>query len=147
MTPSSPRLAIQGGQPVRKDPIPPRLALGDAEVKMMHEVIEFYRSQNLDPGYQGHFEKHYTDAFVAMMGGGYADAVATGTSALFVAVAALDLPQGSEVLVSPITDPGTLAAIILNRLRPRLIDSKPGRYNVDAERFLARVTPATRAAV
>src|SRR5437660_4409659 len=32
-------------------------------------------------------------------GGGYADAVATGTSALFVAVAALDLPKGSEVLV------------------------------------------------
>src|SRR5207237_4101930 len=141
------RLAIQGGQPVRKDPMPPRLALGDAEVKMMHEVIEFYRSQNLDPGYQGHFEKHYTDAFVAMMGGGYADAVATGTSALFVAVAALELPEGSEVLVSPITDPGAISAIILNRLRPRLADSTPGSYNIGAAQFRERITPQTRAAV
>jgi len=147
MTPSSSRLAVDGGQPVRKDPMPPRLALGDAEVKMVHEVIEFYRSQNLDPGYQGHFEKHYTDAFVAMMGGGYADAVATGTSALFVAVAALDLPKGSDVLVSPITDPGSIAAIILNGHRPRLIDSEPGRYNTGPEPFLRRVTPATRAAL
>jgi perosamine synthetase len=140
-------LAIHGGPPVRKDPMPPRLALGDAEVKMIGEAIAYYRGQGLDPGYQGHFEKHYTDAFVALMDGGYADAVATGTSALFVALAALGLPEGSEVLVSPITDPGTLAAIILNRLRPRLMDSAPGRFNVDAERLLARVTPATRAAV
>jgi perosamine synthetase len=141
------QLAIHGGEPVRKDPMPPRLALGDAEVKMIDEVVAFYRGQSLDPGYQGHFEKHYTDAFASMMGGGYADAVASGTSALFVAVAALDLPPDSEVLVSPITDPGTLAAIVLNRLRPRLVDSRPDSYNVDAERFLARVTPATRAAV
>ena len=147
MTAEATRLAIHGGAPLRKDPMPPRLALGDAEVKMVHEVIEFYRGQNLDPGYQGHFEKHYTDAFVALMDGGYADAVATGTSALFVAVAALDLPKGSEILVSPITDPGTLAAIILNGHRPRLIDSEPGRYNTGPKQFAARVTPATRGAV
>jgi perosamine synthetase len=140
-------LALHGGAPVRKDPMPPRLALGDGEVKMIEEVIAFYRGQGVDPGYQGHFEKHYTDAFVAVMGGGYADAVATGTSALYVAVAALGLPEGSEVLVSPITDPGTLAAIILNRLRPRLIDSKPDSYSTGLEQFLARLTPATRAAV
>ncbi len=142
-----PALAIHGGEPVRKDPLPPRFALGDAEVKMIEEVITFYRGQLLDPGYQGSFEKLYTDAFVAMMGGGYADAVATGTSALFVALAALELPEGSEVLVSPITDPGAISAIILNRLRPRLMDSKPGSYNVGAAQFVERVSPQTRAAV
>jgi perosamine synthetase len=140
-------LAIQGGQPVRTTPMPPRLALGDHEVKMIQEVIAFYRAQEIDPGYQGHWEKLYTDAFVAMMGGGYADAVATGTSALYVGLAALELPEGSEVLVSPITDPGTLGAIILHRLRPRLADSKPGSYNIGVDQFLARVTPQTRAAV
>ncbi len=141
------QLAIYGGEPIRNAPMPPRLALGDTEVKMIEEAIAFYRREHLDPGYQGHFEKHYTDAFVAMMGGGYADAVATGTSALFVAVAALGLPPDSEVLVSPITDPGTLAAVILNRHRPRLIDSQRGSYNVDAEQFVARLTPKTQAAV
>ena len=102
-------LAIHGGEKVRKTPMPARLALGDAEVAMVNRVLEHYRQRQIDPGYQGVFEKRYTDLFVEMMGGGYADAVATGTASLYVALAALDLPKGSEVLVSPITDPGSLA--------------------------------------
>lgn len=142
-----PRLAIHGGRPVRKEPMPPRLALGDAELKMIQECLSYYREQKTDPGYQGPFEKMYTDAFVAMMGGGYADAVATGTSALYIAVAALNLPKGSEVLVSPITDPGTLSAIILNGLKPRLMDSKPDSYNIGVKQFVERVTDTVSAAV
>ena len=128
-------LAIHGGEPVRKTPMPPRLALGDAEAAMVNRVLEHYRQRQVDPGYQGVFEKRYTDLFVEMMGGGYADAVATGTASLYVALAALDLPKGSEVLVSPITDPGSLAAIVLNGLKPRLMDSMPGSYNVGPEEF------------
>ncbi len=143
----APALAIHGGEPVRKAPMPPRLALGDGELAMVHEAIAFYRERQLDPGYQGYFEKVYTDAFVAMMGGGYADAVATGTSALFVALAALGLPEGSEVLISPITDPGMVSAIILNRLRPRLMDTQAGSFNVGPEQLVARAGPETRAAL
>ena len=142
-----PRLAIHGGEPVRKEPMPPRLALGDAELKMIQECLSYYREQKTDPGYQGPFEKLYTNAFVAMMGGGYADAVATGTSALYIAVAALNLPKGSEVLVSPITDPGTLSAIILNGLKPRLMDSKPDSYNIGVKQFVERITSNVTGAV
>ena len=138
-------LAISGGEPVRKKPMPTRAALGAHEEAIIREVIEYYRGRGLDPGYQGEFEKRYTDAFVAQMGGGYADAVATGTAALFVAVAALGLPEGSEVIVSPITDPGSLSAIILNRLVPRVADSAPGRYGMEVEQFVARITPKVRA--
>ena len=134
-------LAIHGGERVRKTPMPARLALGDGERQMIQSVLDYYRERNLDPGYEGHFEKMYCRAFVEMMGGGYADAVATGTSSLYIAVAALNLPKGSEVLVSPITDPGSLAAIVLNGLKPRLIDSKPGSYNVGPEQFAERITP------
>jgi perosamine synthetase len=139
------RLAIHGGEPVRRERMPPRRALGDEEVRMIQEVIAYYRENQVDPGYQGPFEKLYTDAFVAMMGGGYADAVATGTAALFVGLAALDLPKGSEVLVSPITDPGSLSAIILNGLKPRLCDSKPDSYNIGVEQVLERLCPEVTA--
>jgi perosamine synthetase len=135
------KLAIHGGEPVRRERMPPRLALGDEEVRMIQEVIAYYREQQVDPGYQGPFEKLYTDAFVSMMGGGYADAVATGTASLFVSLAALDLPKGSEVLVSPITDPGSMSAIILNGLRPRLCDSKPDSYNIGIEQIRERLGP------
>ena len=137
--------AVEGGEPLRKRPMPPRLALGSAEEAAIQEVIAYYRERQLDPGYQGEFEKRYTDAFVKFMGGGYADAVATGTVSLYVAVAALQLPAGSEVIVSPITDPGSLSSIILNGLVPRLADSKPSTYNMGVEQFVARITPKVRA--
>jgi perosamine synthetase len=140
-------LAIYGGEPVRKTPMPPRLALGEDERRMVLEVLDYYAERKVDPGYQGAFEKVYTDAFVEMMGGGYADAVATGTAALYVAVAALDLPKGSEVIVSPITDPGTLSAVVLNGLRPRLVDSTPDSYNVGPKQFAERITPNVSAAI
>lgn len=143
----STKLAIHGGKPVRSTPMPFREALGKAETTMIEQVLAFYREQKNDPGYQGSFEKMYTDAFVAMMGGGYADAVATGTAALFVAIAALELPKKSEILVSPVTDPGTISAIILNGHIPRLMDSMPENYNIGLEQFLARMSSKTKAII
>jgi dTDP-4-amino-4,6-dideoxygalactose transaminase len=120
--------------------MPNRIAMGESEKAMLKEALDFYEAEGLDPGYQGVFEKKYTDNFVEYMGGGYADAVATGTGAVFIAIAALKLPKGSEVIVSPITDPGTLSAIILNNLIPRLADSKPGSYNMGVQQVVERLT-------
>ena len=141
------KLAVHGGEKLRKDRMPPRKALGDDEIAMIQQCIAYYREREVDPGYQGPFEKMYTDAFVAMMGGGYADAVATGTASLYVAAAALDLPKGSEVLVSPITDPGTLSAIILNGLKPRVCDSRPNSYNIGLRQVLERLSPNVSAII
>jgi dTDP-4-amino-4,6-dideoxygalactose transaminase len=140
-------LAILGGTPVRQRPMPARRALGPAERAMIDECLAYYAEREIDPGYQDRFEQGHTDLFVSMMGGGYADAVASGTAALFVALAALDIPRGSQVLCSPITDPGTLSAIIMNGLVPRLIDSMPGSYNTGPEQFAARIVPEVKAAV
>ena len=145
--PPNATLAIHGGERVRKTPMPARLALGDNERQMILSVLDYYRERNVDPGYEGHFEKMYCRAFAEMMGGGYADAVATGTSSLYIAVAALNLPKGSEVLVSPITDPGSMAAIVLNGFKPRLMDTKPGSYNVGPEQFAERIEPNVTAAM
>jgi perosamine synthetase len=145
--PNTSSLALYGGEPVRRTPMPPRLALGEDERRRVLQVLDYYAERKIDPGYQGPFEKMYTDAFVDMMGGGYADAVATGTAALYISVAALDLPKGSEVLVSPITDPGTLAAVVLNGLKPRLVDSQADSYNVGPEQFAERITPNVSAAI
>jgi len=145
--PTNATLAIHGGQPLRAKPMPPRFALGRDEERMIGEALRYYRERALDPGYQGHFEDLYTAAFVRTLGGGYADAVATGTLALYIAVAALQLPTGSEVLVSPITDPGTISAIILNRLTPRLADSMAESYNLGVEQFASRLGSKVSAAI
>ena len=134
------QLAVNGGQKLRPEPMPRRSAMGAAEITMVNEAIAAYQAEGVDPGYQGVYEKRYTDNFVDFMGGGYADAVATGTASVFIALAALDLPKGSEVIVSPITDPGTLSAVIMNGLIPRLADSRPMDYNMGAEQVRSRLT-------
>ena len=140
-------LAIHGGEKTRKTPMPPRIAMGEQERAMVQQVLDYYAARRIDPGYEGFFEKQYAGLFTQMMGSGYADAVSTGTAALYVAIAALELPKGSEVLVSPITDPGTLSAIVLNGLTPRLMDSKPNEFVVGPEQFEERIGPDVSGAV
>ena len=70
-----------------------------------------------------------------MMGGGYADACSSGTAAAYIAISALNLKKGSEVLISPVTDSGPLNALILLGLKPRLLDSSPNSYNVSLVQF------------
>lgn len=132
---------------VRELAMPARLALGPKEAAAITEVLNYYQNLGRDPGYQDKFEVLYTQEFVKKMGGGHADAVATGTAALYIAIASLALPAGSEVLVSPITDPGTISAIILNGLKPRLMDSAPGSFNIGLEQFSSRITNDVRAVV
>lgn len=138
-------LAIHGGAPVRSSPMPTREAFGDAEVAMLNEAVAYYRSRNQDPPYEGVFEQRLCGAFTEFMEGGYADAVATGTAACFIALAALDLPKGSEVILSPVTDSGPLNAILHLGLRPVVADAAPGSYNMGVDQFLERVGPNTSA--
>lgn len=142
-------LAIHGGVPVRTRRMPPRLAfIGEEDMVVLEEFLEHYRARQTDFGYQDTYERRYTDAFVRALGvPGFADAVSTGTAALYVAVAALQLPEGSRVLVSPITDPGTISAIILNRHVPVLIDSAPESPNAGLAQVAERLTQDVRAIV
>lgn len=139
---------ILGGLKTRTTPMPSRFALIKEDEQAVVDVLRYYRARGQDPGYQGYFEARYTEAFVRYMGGvGFADAVCTGTAALFVALAALRLAVGSHVVVSPVTDPGTLNAIIINGLVPVVADSMPGSFNMGIEQFEARLTDKTKAVV
>lgn len=126
---------------------PPRKALGSNEVKSINQVISYYKKKGIDPGYQGYFEHNLCKKFSLMMGGGYTDACSSGTAAAYIAISALNLKKGSEVLISPVTDSGPLNALILLGLKPRLIDSYPNSYNVSLKQFLNRVTKKTKAAL
>ena len=131
-----------------KSTFPARLAFGSEEIKAIQEVFAYYRRQGLDCGYQDYFEKKYTDLFITTMSGkGYADAVCSGTAALFIAIASLQLKPGSHVLVSAITDPGTISAIILNNLVPVLVDNAKNSYNMGVDEFKSRIKNKTKAVV
>ena len=77
-------------------------------------------------------------------------ACSSGTAALQLALAALELPAGSTVAVPDLTFPATLNAVLLAGLEPVLLDVDPSTYNVcrDAlERQLADAPPDVLLAV
>jgi len=128
--------------------MPDRRALSTKERNSINEALDYYAAAGQDPGYQNHFEDRYTRAFVELMGDeGFADAVSSGTAALYIAIAALGLPKHGEVIVSPITDPGTLNAIILNDLVPVLADTMPGSMNIGRDQVADRLSGKTAAIV
>ncbi|MCI4665062.1 MAG: DegT/DnrJ/EryC1/StrS family aminotransferase [Neomegalonema sp.] len=140
-------LAVFGGAKTRATPMPKRNAFGPAEVEMLQEAISVYSVDGPDPGYEGQFEQAFCAAFTEFMGGGYADAVATGTGSVFVALEALAPQPGSEVLISPIVDPGPFNCILYQGCDPVVVDAAPGSYNAGADQFLECVTDRTSAAI
>ncbi|MDD1676383.1 MAG: UDP-4-amino-4,6-dideoxy-N-acetyl-beta-L-altrosamine transaminase [Methanomicrobiales archaeon] len=80
---------------------------------------------------------------------GSRDAVAvnSGTSALDIAVAALDLPPGSEVITTPFTFAATANAILYNDGIPVFADITADTRNIDPEEIRKKITSRTRAII
>ena len=71
--------------------------------------------------------------------------VNSGSSANLVAVGALALPSGSEVITPALTFSTTVAPLVQNGLVPAFVDVEPGTYNIDAGRIESMIGPKTRA--
>jgi UDP-2-acetamido-2-deoxy-ribo-hexuluronate aminotransferase len=71
--------------------------------------------------------------------------VASGTEALLIALLALDLQPGDEVITTPFTFAATAEMIVLAGCRPVFVDIEPDTCYIDASLIEARITPRTRA--
>jgi len=89
----------------------------------------------------------FEEQFSARVGCRYGIAVTSGTTALHLAVAALDLPPGGEVLLSASTNIATALAVVHNGLVPVPIDSEPVSWNLDPNLIEHLITPRTRAII
>lgn len=69
----------------------------------------------------------------------------SGTAALHIALAALRLKPGDEVIVSPITDMGSVIGIIYQQAVPVFVDLDPETYNLDPAAIRRAITAKTRA--
>ncbi|TMO44828.1 glutamine--scyllo-inositol aminotransferase [Pseudoalteromonas sp. S4389] len=139
------KLAIFGGKPAIPFAMPKRLAFGQSEIDALNEAVEFYSSEHVDPGYFSKYEHEYCNKFNQYMGGGYCTAVATGTAALYVAIAALELPANSHIIMSPITDPGSFNAAVLQGFKVSLADTATQSLNTNWEQIEKVLTPETNA--
>lgn len=141
------RLAVDGGTPVRSTPWPPRHLFGEEEKAAALALFEESLTTGEAFGYNGREEDAYCQEFADFMGGGYADAVNSGTAAMYVALRALDLEPFTEVIIPPVTDNGGVMPVPLMNCIPICADSRPDSYNVGPEQIEARITDRTSAIV
>jgi len=87
----------------------------------------------------------FEEELAAACGVAHAVAVSSGTAALHLAVLALGVGPGDEVLVPAYTFPATANVVALAGARPVLVDVDPATMNLDPERAAAAVTARTRA--
>ncbi len=71
--------------------------------------------------------------------------VASGTEALLIALMALDLKPGDEVITTPFTFAATAETIVLAGAKPVFVDIEPDSCNIDATKIEAAITQKTRA--
>ena len=140
-------LAIHGGTKLRTRPFPARGLIGVEEKNAVMKLFDDAIASGNAFGYNGAPEKQYEQDFAAAMGGGFADAVNSGTNAVFCALGALDLDAFSEVIVPPITDPGGVMPVIYVGCVPVVADADPRSYNLCAETIAPLITERTRAIV
>ena len=134
------KLAFDGGTPVRESPMPARIGFGPEEEKELMACIAHYRNLNSDPPYIGLWNKLFSEAFAEYQGGGFSLPVSSGTGALYVSLSSLGLPKGSTVLTSPVTCSGVLGSIQALGFVPKVVDSAPSSFNIDAEQVEARIS-------
>jgi dTDP-4-amino-4,6-dideoxygalactose transaminase len=139
------QLAVNGGPRVRAAPFPRRGHVGRAEREAIDALFDRAIETGVAPGYNGEEENAYCEDFAAYMGGGYVDAVSSGTAGIYVALRSLDLEPFSEVIVAAVTDPGGLMPVPLLNLIPVIADTAPNSYNTGPEQVEALISPLTRA--
>ncbi|HET7743981.1 MAG TPA: DegT/DnrJ/EryC1/StrS family aminotransferase [Gaiellaceae bacterium] len=122
------------------DPI--RLArpdVGEAELEAISEVVA---SGQLTMGSK---VLEFEEAVARAVGTSYAAAVSSGTAALHLALLALEIGPGDEVIVPAYTFPATANAVELCGAKAVLVDVDPDTFDVDVAAVAAAVTPRTRA--
>ena len=89
----------------------------------------------------------FEEEFARWLGRRFAVGVASGTEALVLALLAVGVRPGDEVITTPFTAIPTVAAIAITGARPVFVDIEPETYTLNPELLPAAITPRTRAIV
>jgi perosamine synthetase len=107
-----------------------------------------YLLECIDSGWissEGPFVKQFEERFAGRLGRHYGIAVANGSGALDIAVQALQLGPGDEVILPAFTIISCAASVVRAGATPVLVDVDAVTWNMDAAQIAERITPRTKA--
>ena len=111
--------------------------IGPNAEKYLREVVE----SGLTCDMMGRFEKAFAEAY----GVKHCVAAPGCTPALHVLALAFGFEPGDEIIVSPVTDYGTVQGLIAEGLIPVFPDTEPGTVNMSADTIAQCISKRTRA--
>ncbi|MBX7207589.1 MAG: DegT/DnrJ/EryC1/StrS family aminotransferase [Verrucomicrobiaceae bacterium] len=143
-TPAAQRLAMHGGERAGRgaafDCSP---TFGKPEAVNLGKVL---LSRKLSCT-EGHVVAECQDEFARLYGAKHAVASTSGTAAIHVAVGALGLNPGDEVITTPLSDMGTVIPILACNCIPVFADVDPLTGNLTAETIAKKITARTKAVI
>lgn len=115
--------------------------IGEEEIQA---VVETLRSGWLTTGPR---TKQFEQQFAERIGARHALAVNSATSALHLALEAIGIGPGDEVVVPTLTFASTAEVVVHLGARPVLADCLPDTLNIDPDKIGERITPRTKAVI
>lgn len=112
----------------------PRRPFGPEAIQLCRQALDSGNLSSVGGPLTARFEREFAEFYSA----GHAVASSSGTAAIHCAIGALQADPGSEVILGPITDAGSVLPLLQSGLIPRF---------VDLDEYLAMPVPAVRAAI
>ncbi|MBY9015915.1 MAG: DegT/DnrJ/EryC1/StrS family aminotransferase [Candidatus Lokiarchaeota archaeon] len=110
------------------------------------EVLKVMKSQMLTL-LHGEFVRKFEEEFARYIGVKHAIAVNSGTAALHIAIAALNIGPGDEVIVPPFTFIASATSILHNNAIPIFADIDDKSYTLDPNSVKKKITEKTKAII
>lgn len=136
-------LASLGGTPVRTRPFPTWPVYDEQEIQGLHQALENGVWSSADGPNKQRFEQQ----FAAFHGAKHAVGVTNGTISIELALQALGIGSGDEVIVPPYTFLATASAVLKVNATPIFADIDPNTYCIDPGAVEAAITSRTRAVI
>lgn len=136
-------LAIDGGSPVRESPLPIWPVFDDDQIDAVSRVLRSGRVNYWTGEQCREFEREFADA----IGRKYAIALANGTVALELALYALGIGKGDEVIVPSRTFIATASSVVARGATPIVVDIDPMSGNISLDQVSQALTERTRAVI
>jgi perosamine synthetase len=134
-------MSLAPGKPIVDEPLPLPVRWGDAELERLRPMVRqdslFY--------WKGPQTAALVEGFRAQYPLAHCFPCSSGTASLHIAVAALRLKPGEEVIVPPITDMGSVIGILYQQGVPVFADLDPRTYTLDPADVGRRISGKTRA--